>query len=281
MSVSVIIAARNEELLNATLRNLLEGGRRDLEIVVVLDGPTAYPLLDDYPLTVIQNESPLGLRACLNQAVAASTGEHLLRIDAHCIFSPDFVDTLLADLAPDQVMVARRWTLDLSTMQPTPRRVDYFYLSCPWTHPKFFLMQSCPWISRTEAMFDRSIDDLMCFQGSMWMMSRAHWNWLGGIEQNELTYVEHHEISFKTWLGGRRVVINKNAWYAHPAVRPNSYHLSQSTMNWNHVESAKYWVKQPGYADLIERFWPLPLEHTRTHGEKYFWPEDWRKYLAS
>jgi len=76
------------------------------------------------------------------------------------------------------------------------------------------MMQSCPWISRTDERMDIPIDDLMCFQGSMWFMSRKHWDWLGGLA-TDMTFAEHHEISMKTWLGGGRVVINKNIWYAH------------------------------------------------------------------
>jgi len=109
-------------------------------------------------------------------------------------------------------------------------------------------------------------------------MSREHWDWLGGLEIGQEIYAEHHEISMKTWLGGRRVVNNKNAWYAHPAKSVKGYHMSLRQVYKDHDHSARYWVMQPGFESLIDKFWPLPTEHNRHHTEKYYWPEDWKKY---
>ena len=262
--ISVIIPALNEVYLDKTIAGIRERfTTSDYEIVVVQD---------DY------------IRPAINEAVAQSKGDYILKTDAHCKFSPGFDATMKSHYFEDTVSVARRYTLDLDTWMKHPRIVDYYYLSCPWTHPKGMMMQSCPWISKTEASVDRPFDDLMCFQGSMWFMSRKHWDWLGGLEIGKETYAEHHEISMKTWLGGRRVMINKRAWYAHPKKNTRGYHMSMRQVYKDHDHSARYWTENRWdrqvhpFEWLIDKFWPLPFENTRHRAEKYYWPEEWRQY---
>jgi len=282
--ISVIIPSRNDPYLVSTIDSLYKDLARDVEVIVVLDGPTEHALPEPRRgLIVVDEDEPRGIRPAINRAVSMSSGDHILKLDAHCIVGDDFVRTLVSRCEDNWVVVAGRYTLDLDTMTPKPRRVDYHYLSCPWTHPKSFMMQSCPWISRTESKSDIEMDDLMCFQGSMWMMSRKHWDWLGGLE-TDLTYAEHHEISMKTWLGGGRVVINKEAWYAHPAKPSSGYRMSMRQVYKDHEISARYWTENKGrthdFEWLIDKFWPLPFENTRHRAEKYYWPLDWKKYYA-
>lgn len=279
--ISVIVPARNEYLLKKTVENIRRNFVTDYEIIIYLDGQTEYELpRSEAGLKIISCETSQGLRSAINQSISASKGDYILKVDAHCIFGQEFDRLLLRDIKDDQVVVARRFTLDLPTWQPVPRIVDYYYLSCPWTHPHSMMMQSCPWISQTEKMHDLPIDDLMCFQGSMWMMSRKHWDWLGGLSE-EFTFAEHHEISMKTWLGGRQVKINKNTWYAHPRESVRGYHMSMSTVYSDHERSAKFWTRDEwqgrihDFDWLIDRFWPLPTEHNRHRLEKYYWPEKW------
>jgi glycosyltransferase involved in cell wall biosynthesis len=286
--VSVIIPSRNDRYLARTIESVCSSTQHDIELIIVLDGPTDYPLFEHavktHRIVVISNSEPQGVRPAINQAVERSKGDYILKLDGHCIVGAGFAEILSQDCEDDWVVVARRFTLDIETMQRTPRIVDYYYLSCPWTHPKPMMMQSCPWITKTEANYDKPIDDLMCFQGSMWFTSRKHWDALGGLEINGLTYAEHHEISMKTWLMGGRVVINKKAWYAHPKVNVRGYHMSLSTVYRDHDVSARYWIcntwegRKHNFDWLIDKFWPLPTEDKRHKTEKYFWPVDWRKY---
>jgi hypothetical protein len=146
------------------------------------------------------------------------------------------------------------------------------------------MMQSCPWITRTEERLNTLVDENMCFQGSMWMMERYLWTRLGRLDTSRMQYAEHHDISMRVWLDGGRVLTNKNAWYAHPKVITGGYKMDMNTVYRDHAYSAEYWTKNRwvgrihDFDWLIERFWPLPLEQNRHRVEKYFWPEDWRKY---
>ena len=61
------------------------------------------------------------------------------------------------------------------------------------------------------------IDETMLFQGSCYLMSRKHWDWLGGLQEEGYGSFaqEAVEVCLKTWLGGGKVIVNKNTWYAH------------------------------------------------------------------
>ena len=283
--ISIIILARNEKYLTKTVEGIYSNAEGDFETIIVLDGETDYPIPDHYPdLTIIENPEPIGIVPSLEKAVAASEGEYLIKLDSHCAVDEGFDVKLRNDYEDNWVVVPRRYTLDLSTWEKYPRIVDYFYLSCPWTHPKF-MMQSCPWISGAGEKSDILIDDLMAFQGSMWFMSRKHWDRLGIFNAIGDSYAEHHEISMRTWLGGGRVVINKNTWYAHPARNDDrGYQMSFNKVFRDHKRSALYWTGNKwadrihDYDWLIDKFWPLPTERKKHRLEKYFWPEDWRNY---
>jgi glycosyltransferase involved in cell wall biosynthesis len=283
MNVSVIIPARNEKYLQTTLDSLYENAGMEIEVVVVLDGPTQYPLTKKYPnLVVRENFEPIGIRASIERGIKISKGDLILKVDAHCIFGEDFVKTLERDAIEDRtVMVARRWTLNLETMERQPRIVDYYYLSCPWTNTGHFMMQSCPWITRTEQRLDIPIDDLMCFQGSMWMTTRNFASELPWINE-EMLYAEHHMISMSAWANGGRVVINKNTWYAHPSRITGGYRMDMNKVYWDHARSAHTWTNQATFFEwLVDKFWPLPTEHNRHRLEKYYWPENWKEMVRN
>lgn len=287
MSTSVIIPSRNEAHLNRTLDSIYAKFVGDFEVIVYLDGESEFPVNCTHPnMSVIESTNPVGVRKAINDAVAFSQGDYILKLDAHCGVGENF-DQILHDSCEDNwVMVARRYTLDTNTWKKYSRNVDYYYLSCPWTNRRAFMMQSCPWIGKTGERSNIPIDDLMAFQGSMWFMSRNHWDWLGGLELGNEDYAEHHEISMKTWLGGGRVVINKRAWYAHPRTNSRGYHMSINQVYRDHELSARKWTgNQWGgrihdFDWLIDKFWPLPMENTRHRIERYYWPEDWKKYYG-
>jgi len=133
-----------------------------------------------------------------------------------------------------------------------------------------------------------SIDDNYGrFQGSMWLMSRKYTGI--GLEVWKLvgSSTEHQEISMKTWFGGRRVVVNKNAWYSHPKDSHRDYHMDMARVYKDHIETGEYWVKNQwesrlhDFDWLVDKFSPLPTYHGRNKKvEKYYWPEDWRKYYG-
>jgi hypothetical protein len=74
------------------------------------------------------------------------------------------------------------------------------------------------WRSRDEERKDIEIDETMAMQGSCWFMPHLWWNKVIGELQTEgygPMYQDSHEMIFKTWKAGGKMMINKKTWYAH------------------------------------------------------------------
>lgn len=108
--VSIVVPCFNEE---ATIAELLEAiytqdfPRDDIEVVIA-DGLSTdqtrgritefQPTHKDLNVQVIDNPTRL-IPAGLNLAIAASHGEIIIRLDAHCVPRPDYVSRCVADLS--------------------------------------------------------------------------------------------------------------------------------------------------------------------------------------
>ncbi len=74
--------------------------------------------------------------------------------------------------------------------------------------------------SGVEARGDDSqpIQESMAMQGSCWIMRRDWWDKVIGELQTEgygPHYQDSHEMVFKTWKNGGKLMVNKNTWHAH------------------------------------------------------------------
>jgi len=290
--VSIIIPGRNEQYMSKTVDEVFAKATGEVEVIVSLDGTTTWPLPRKRPNLVIINKAESeGMRPAINSAAKVATGKYLMKLDAHCAIGKGFDEILQKDFHDDRwIVIPRRYgPPDVNTWKPnTNNPIDYHYLTCPWIHPHYFAMHDLPWMSRTKTRFDILIDETMTFQGPCWFMSANNFhNRLHGM-QTEIYgnfCAEMQELSFKTWLGGGRVIVNKNTWYAHlgdfPG-RPRYIRIREQILGWGN--SARYWTGNKWEARihdfdwLIERFWPLPMKDTLHRGERYPWPENWRDY---
>ena len=62
------------------------------------------------------------------------------------------------------------------------------------------------------------ISETMAMQGSCWLMKKSWWDKV--IKRLETEnygplYQDSHEMVFKTWKAGGRIMLNKNSWFAH------------------------------------------------------------------
>ena len=74
------------------------------------------------------------------------------------------------------------------------------------------------WDSRAQELKNVPIIEGQAMQGSMWCMSRKHWDEVIGklqIEGYGPHYQDSHEMIFKTWKVGGKLMVNKDMWYAH------------------------------------------------------------------
>ena len=144
-----------------------------------------------------------------------------MKTDAHCAFAPGWDTELSMSCKPNWLMTPRRYSLDEITWAPNPKRptIDYNYLSFPGdttrSAPKYGYSFQC---MNSASKNDKAIDDVMTHQGSCWVMPHKWWKDVIVELQNEgydTHYQDSHEMVFKTWKAGGKLMVNKNAWHAH------------------------------------------------------------------
>ena len=214
--LSVIIPSYRDPLLNKTIESLLVNSRLGdrLEILAVMDGYWQ-PVIDDKRVHVIHLGRNRGMRGAINAGVGISRGEFIMRTDEHCMFGDGYDSILTSSCEPNWIMTARRYFLDPLKWEvmDTPF-VDYEKLVIH-SDIKF---SGQPWRSRTQERLDIPVDETMAMQGSMWLMPRKWWNDVIGELQTEgygPLYQDSHEMVFKTWQAGGKLMVNKNTWFAH------------------------------------------------------------------
>ena len=286
--VSIVIPARNEQFLQNTVTELLTKAQGPIEIIVTLDGYWPNPPLKDDPrLKLVHRGTAQGMRPGINSAVAASSGEYIMKIDAHCMVDEGYDIKLKADCENNWIVIPRRKRLDAENwcIQDVGKPdVDYECLSFPdnpadYGGPGF---NGRIWTQRIVERKDKSeydIDDDMSGQGSSWFMKREYFDFLELMDTEKFGpfWNEMQELGFKTWLSGGALKINKNTWYAHlhkGKKYGRGYNMSGSwlkqgasfTKSWMNNDA---WHKQTlPFSSMIERFWPLPG-----------WPENWKNLL--
>jgi glycosyltransferase involved in cell wall biosynthesis len=283
MSLSVIIPARNERYLQATIDDLLAKAAGEIEIIPVIDGPSVHGLPAKHPqVRPIVHDQPAGMRPSINEAAAAARGKYLMKCDAHCIFAEGFDRELAGACEEDWLAVPTRHSIDAELWAPKLRHFNYHYLTFPWAPTQYgygLHAKTWEWEDNKRMNAERAhleVDDLMSFQGSCWFMHRSAFDRLLAPldHKNYYFYQEAQEVGLKFWLSGGRVVINKRTWYAHlhkGSSTGRGFYLSLHKKRASEAYATDYWMagrweKQARpFAWLIEHFWPVPG-----------WPEDWQ-----
>ncbi len=216
--LSVVIPSYKDPLLHKTIDSLLENSQLgdELEIVVCLDGywPDK-PIKDDPRIKIVHLGGNRGMRGAINAGVSVSNGEYLMRVDEHQKFGKGYDKIILETIQDNWIVTPRRYCLDVKKweiMDDIPP-VDFMRLKIGHTGSgrKF---------SGIEAKGDDSqqIQESMAMQGSCWFMKRSWWDNVIGELQTEgygPLYQDSHEMVFKTWKAGGKLMVNKNTWHAH------------------------------------------------------------------
>lgn len=223
-------------------------------------------------------------------------GEYVASLDAHCMVAKGFDEQLAKDHHPDWVQVPRRhrldadnWRLQIQSDNRPP--IDYEYILFPYQpmtnsprEPKrdsYPALHNFKWDSRTIARKDFPIDETMTIQGSFWFMTK---DWFRKMDLMQIEGFsgwgqEGEEISFKTWLAGGKVMVNKNTWYAHlhkGKQYGRMYFMSKESIERCNKYSYDFWVNNKwqkriyDFEWLIQKFWPLPN-----------WPDNWKEMIKS
>lgn len=218
MILSAVIPDYYDPSLYKTVDSLLENSElgNKLEIIVVHDGYwPEIPVKNDDRIKIVHLGRNRGMRGAINAGVSVATGKFLMRTDEHCMFAKGFDKAMTDVCQPNWIMTARRYFLDpdkWEKMDMPP--VDYEKLVIQGG-VKFSGQR---WTSRDEERKDIMIDETMAMQGSCWVMPHAWWNKVIGDLQTEgygQMYQDSHEMIFKTWQAGGKMMLNKNTWFAH------------------------------------------------------------------
>lgn len=282
--LSIIIPSRNEQFLQRTINDLISKSSGDIEVIVILDGYWPDPPLRDYKnLRIIHFSESKGMNHAINSGVNIASGEYVMKIDAHCIVGEEFDEIMTRDCDDNSLCIPRRYNLDDDKWEKGKKITDYMYISPPNKKP-----------AECEGNFDRGfhgvrynpdgkenlkIDDLMTFQGSCWMMPKALFKKIDGLDMGYFWH-EAQQLGNKVWLSGGRVIRNKNTWYAHlhkGKKYGRGYHLSKMKC----IDETKFmidffmnnrWPKQiKKFQWLVEKFMPIP------GWENWDWEKEWKE----
>lgn len=297
--LSILIPARNERLLEPTIKDILRNMRGDTEIICVLDGEWADPQIDDHPKVILVHLSEsIGQRAATNLAARISQARYVAKADAHCAFDEGFDVKLMAQMRED-------WTV-----VPVMRNLHAYDLVCPDGHRRY-QSPSGPcqykkektdlpcgkpthmelvWIGKTNPSskgycFDstphfqyfgetakrqpgRDMVETMSLQGSFWMMTRKRYFEIEPCDESFGSWGSMGiEVACKSWLSGGKVMVNLNTWYAHLFRTQGAdfgfpYHLSGSQVSF---------AKQKAKDLFFNNKWPQQV-YPLSWLVKRFWP---------
>ncbi len=285
-TLSVLIPARNEQFLEATVRDLLKNLRLDFEILVGLDGPDQrVPQIGDPRVRFLPGEK-IGMRPTLNRLLREAKGQFLLKLDAHCVIAEGMDAELVKAWEPGGAVVASRYDLDTATWQ----RRDFSKTDCRrLTHVSEdgVGLRSMAWPEWAEAHKNEEISETMTCSGSCFLIERDLWNYWGGWDEQHGHFgQEGAELACKVWLSGGRLLEDKRTWYAHwnrgkapyamgAQVKPTSIAHSHDLWlgdNWPFQKYSFAWLldhfKPPGWESeianhqsQIEKGVPSPHHH--------------------
>jgi glycosyltransferase involved in cell wall biosynthesis len=216
MKLSVIIPSWKDPLITKTIDSLLVNSKLgdDLEIIAIFDGYWPdFEIRGDKRVRYIHLGKNRGMRGAINAGVSIARGEFLMRTDEHCMFAEGFDKEMTDSCQDNWIMTARRYFLDpvkWERMDIPPVNFEKLVIQ----EERKFSGQR--WRSRDE--IKEPIAETMAMQGSMWIMSKEWWDKVIKELQTEgygQMYQDSHEMIFKTWKAGGKMMLNKKTWFAH------------------------------------------------------------------
>jgi GT2 family glycosyltransferase len=258
--LSVVIPSYKDPLLHKTIDSLIENAEGEIEIIPVLDGywPET-PIKTDKRVKVVHLGGNRGMRGAINAGVRVANGEFIMRTDEHCMFAKGFDRILTQDCGDKQIMTPRRYYLDpvrWAVMDLPP--VDYEKLKVRTFENGKSKFEGVNWRSKTKERADILIDETMAMQGSCWIMRRSWWDTIGELETEGYGphYQDSHEMVFKTWERGGKLLVNKNTWFAHKHVSfPRSHNYGGQSGDPNIEHCYNTWIDF--YNNKVKPRWKL------------------------
>lgn len=250
--LSCIIPSYKDPLLNKTIQSILDNAEGEIEIICVLDGYWPEKIIENPKVKYLHLGKNRGMREAINAGVSISKGEFIMRTDEHCMFSKGFDKIVTENMQDNWIVTMRRFYLDpvkWEKMDIPPVDYERLVIQSVGDGKKFTGLPS-------PAPTDEKIAETQAMQGSCWIMKRSWWDKVIGRLQIE-GYGPHlqdsHEMVFKTWKAGGKLMVNRNAWFAHKHVsfpRVHNYGGKEAE------EAVKYSFRtwEPYYRELKQQW---------------------------
>ena len=255
--LSIIIPSYKDPLLYSTIDSLIKNAEGDIEIIVVLDGYWTNQIYADDRVQYVHLGKNVGMREAINTGVRVSTGEYLMRVDEHQVFAKGYDVEITNNMEDNWIVTPRRYFLDVEKweiMDIPP--VDYEKLKVRDIGDGAKKFEGQRWDSRAKERADIMIDETMAMQGSCWFMKRSWWDKVIGELQTEgygPMYQDSHEMVFKTWKAGGKLMVNKNTWHAHKHVSfPRTHQYSRK--DWEPCVKYAYETWKDYYEEIKKKW---------------------------
>lgn len=214
--LSCILPGYKDPLIWKTAQSILDNAVGEVEIICVLDGyyPSSEEIIDDPRVKILHLGKNRGMRGAINAGVAISKGEYIMRADCHCTFAKGFDKVILDTIEDNWIVTPTRYFLDpIKWKRMNLPPVNFAKLVI-----KGGKFTAENWKERDEEMKDVIIGETMGMQGSCWFMKKSWWDKVIGELQTEgygNLIQDSHEMIFKTWKAGGKMMLNKNTWHSH------------------------------------------------------------------
>ena len=265
--VSIIIPGRCEAYFQKTIDSALEKAIEDIEIIAIVDeeqSPSGPLVSTDSRVRIINLDKAIGQRAAYNLGVRESTGEYVMKIDAHALLSQGFDKVLKDNCGEKDVLLPEMRRLDVRKWAPKKggeTLAMHFGLDMYCHYWRDYLKRDC---AKGDTI------EVMTGQGSCWFTTRKWNDYIGLLNEQVGSWGNVGiEVALRTWLCGGRQTATKLVWQAHYFRKDEGgfpYHLTG-----RHVAKAHRYTRENYYFNdqafsnqcrpfkwLIEKFAPVP-----------------------
>ncbi len=211
--VSIVILNWNgKKRLEACLKSLKKIKYPSIEIVLVNNGSTDKSkefVEKNYPqIKLINLIDNIGYAGGKNLGVKHASGKYILALDNDTVVTPDFVDVLVKDLEKDKsIGIVQPQIRSMSNEKLLDSVVSFFTFTGFLYH--FGYMKSHENKIYQTKMFGYSI------KGACFMISKADYLKLGGLDELFLSYVEETDLCHRMWMYGKKVLYDPESVIYH------------------------------------------------------------------
>ena len=218
MSVSVIIPAHNEqEWLDRTIQNINETARGEIEVCVVLNGYDQKVESEGKGVRVLRYRENLGERVGMNSAAHMARSTHLLRIDAHCDFSPEAWDIMLEEVTGEKDITVAVLTATDKQWKRIPGHWYGFCRLLKTADEQGRLGLEAKWEKPNKDKSSyQTIEPNMAFTGCGFMLRRDFYFQIGGADESlPKMGAIGEEFAIKAWAAGGKVQTRTDVMIGH------------------------------------------------------------------